>query len=254
MDCNSARLYLHFARPPGPGELAAAEAQDLGVHLARCRECAALARTERDLDQQLGRAMRQVEVPGDLRGRLLARLAAERDARHRRWLAHGLRGAAAAAAVLLAVWGWLTWGPHSKPEIDLEAAFAQVNVSRPSPGEVEASLKELGVDVRLPGDLNYAFLNAFGVTELPGKKGKKVAQLVFVQPESQHTRNDGAPARLAFVYLVSAKDFNLQSLATPPALPTGYLYKLQAPYEPGNPHASLIFYTGDNIDWLFRKT
>src|SRR5262245_13853267 len=99
MDCNTARLLLDFARP---GDLDAAEAGDLERHLADCPDCGPPARAGRALDRHLGRAVRRVEVPEGLRGRLLARLEADRGDLHRRWAGHGLRAAAAAAAVLLA--------------------------------------------------------------------------------------------------------------------------------------------------------
>jgi hypothetical protein len=255
MDCSNARLFLHFARPQA-GELDSAEAEALDQHLARCPECAALAHNERRLDQHLGRAVRQVEVPPNLHSQVLARLAQERDGRYRRWLAHGLRGAAAAAILLLLGWGWLTWGPHRKADLDLETLFAQVNVGRPTPGEVEAALKELGVTVQLhEGRLEYAFLSSYSVALLPGGGGKKVAQLDFIQADPHQGRNDGHTSRVrrARVYIISAKEFNLKSLETPPEFPNGYPYKLHVD-PPRGGYAYLVFYTGDSVDWLLKET
>jgi len=78
--------------------------------LAGCPECDSLARVERQLDDHVGRAVRNVPVPEGLRDRLLQRL----KARRRAWYASRatpLAGlAAAAAAVLFVV--WLNW-PHA---------------------------------------------------------------------------------------------------------------------------------------------
>ncbi len=106
MDCNTARLLLDFARPR-PRELEAEEAGALEGHLDRCSECHGLADGQRRLDERLGQAMRQVEVPAGLHEQLLARLESERGEWHRRRFAHTARIAVAAAAVL--VLGWAGW-------------------------------------------------------------------------------------------------------------------------------------------------
>src|ERR1700752_2772031 len=96
MDCNTARLLLNFARPQAR-DLDPEEAGDLENHLDRCSDCHGLARGERRLDERLGQAMRQVEVPAGLREQLLARLEAERGDWYRRRFGHTMGPAAAPA-------------------------------------------------------------------------------------------------------------------------------------------------------------
>ena len=101
MDCRTARLLLEFARPLAT-ELDEGDGEALASHMVECSACASIQGTERKLDESIGRAMRDVPVPPELRSRLVQRLAAQRDLWYRRrivWPA-----VAAAAAVLLA---WL---------------------------------------------------------------------------------------------------------------------------------------------------
>src|SRR6185437_4010371 len=83
MDCKTARLLLDFVRPQAP-ELPAEEDGVLQNHLDHCPDCHSLARGERQLDERLGKAMLQVEVPAGLREHLLARLEVERGDWYRR--------------------------------------------------------------------------------------------------------------------------------------------------------------------------
>src|SRR5947209_6413570 len=121
MDCRTARLLLDFARPLST-ELEASEAEALHCHLADCSQCGALAQVERQADERLGQAVRDVPVPDGLRQRLLSRLAIERDAWYRRWL---MRATGIAAAITLAVWlGWSLRGPRPA-EVDLEKVYTE---------------------------------------------------------------------------------------------------------------------------------
>ena len=76
MDCKTARTLFDYARPRCC-ELDPVEARALEEHLSRCPECDTLAHAERLIDDHLGKAVRQVDVPPGLRGRLLARLQTE---------------------------------------------------------------------------------------------------------------------------------------------------------------------------------
>src|SRR5690242_15755148 len=120
MDCRTARLLLDYARP-APAELPGGDAAALEGHLTACPECEALARAERQADDRLGRAVRDVPVPDGLRDRLLARLGAER----RRWYPRRLTWgggtlAGAAAALLLAFGLWRYFHPAQLPTPYLE--------------------------------------------------------------------------------------------------------------------------------------
>src|SRR5262245_18752627 len=98
MDCKTARLLLHFDRPGTP-DLAGADADDLRRHLAECPECRPAADAERRADVKIGRAVRDVPVPEDLRARLVSRLKKDRSAWYRRRVVWPV---GVAAAVLLA--------------------------------------------------------------------------------------------------------------------------------------------------------
>src|SRR5690348_1108980 len=98
MDCRTARLLLAFARPRCP-ELDECAGEALDNHLAKCAECASLARAEHHFERRLGLAMRDVPVPPDLRQRLLTRLQIERKAWYRNLPRRHPRVAAAVAAL-----------------------------------------------------------------------------------------------------------------------------------------------------------
>ncbi len=239
MDCKTARLLLNFARPQAR-ELQAEEAGALEGHLDRCPDCHGLARGERHLNECLGKAMRQVEVPAGLRDQLLARLDSERGDWHRRRFAQGARMAAAAAAVLLLGWAAAHWLIHrAQPSIDLEQVAGVVNNAAAEDPRIklEAALKRMGVDTPLSPQLNYNLLIAPpSLAELPGYPSQHVAMLVF----SQNGRH-------ATVYLVSANQ-----LPDGAAISVGgATYKVDAlPAAGGDPYTFLVVHDGDNLDWL----
>jgi hypothetical protein len=238
MDCKTARLMLDFARPGAP-ELEAADAGALDAHLGTCADCDALARAERRLDAHLGRAVRQVEVPADLKARLLDRLAADRHALHRRWAGHGVRALAAVAAVLLVALGVQQWRWLHRPVPDSAAVLENLkarHVSPPNREELEAALKRVhGLNARLP-DLDYSPLVVCTADTLPGDD-RVVPLLVF--------------ARNVKVYVLSDQQFNLESL--PPVSSQseeGYPDKVRLEKADGGRWAYLYVYQGDSPDWL----
>jgi hypothetical protein len=243
MDCKTARLFLHFARPRAD-ELEATEAAALDAHLGHCADCANLAGTERRLDQHLGRAVRQVEVPDGLRNRLVARLAADRADWYRRWVGHGVRAVAVAAALLLLVWGAWHYTSRSRLQVDADTAFQHfINGGRlSSPDEVDAYFERLGASTKAPESLNYAYLTHYGRSELPGHAGVTVPRLEFAHE-----------GKRAVVYILSDKQFDLKSLHFDPKQAQGYPSKLRLDESPDKRFAYLIFYNGESDDWLRRK-
>jgi hypothetical protein len=197
MDCQHARLLLEFARPGTP-ELEPSEAMALGVHLDDCADCARAADRERRVDDVVGRALRDVPVPPGLRERLLNRLNAERDAWYRKWL---VRGVGLAASIILAVWlGQALWFSRL-PGVDwvilandLEPRHAR---------QVEDWFRLRQVSMVTPAGFNFDLLNAYGVSEL---QGRRVPHLVFLAPAQGAER----PAALAHVYVLSARQFDLE--------------------------------------------
>jgi hypothetical protein len=243
MDCKTARLLLEFTRP-GSAELDAAEAGDLERHLSGCPDCDALSRSERQVEEHLVRAMRQVAVPEGLRGQILARLDGERGDWLRRRYGHVLRGMVA-AAVLLCVWGWMYWHNSQLPAVDAEQVVQAASITAAGPAEVNAFLKSMGFEEFAPDALtvNYAYLTTYGVSELPGYPGKHVPEMVF----THLGRDRRAVAKL---FVVSAKQFNLHDLLHGSLPPNGYKYKLELLPGTTNRVAYLILYTGDDINWL----
>jgi hypothetical protein len=233
MDCQTARLLLDFARR-GPVEMEAGDTTELEQHLAHCPACDRLGRAEHRLDEALGRNMRQVEVPPGLREQLLARLEAERGAWHRRRFGHALRLAAAAAAVLLLVWGSWRWLAARPTAIDPVRVWEEASFHRPGRAEVEESFRRLDAPIVAP-DLNYAFLTDHGLTEVPGYPGRVVPQLVF-QRDSQN----------AIVFVFDLQRYPLQSFEPP----SGFPYRIERLDSTDGHFAYLVLHTGDDFNWL----
>src|SRR5688572_6373951 len=132
MDCRTARNLLIYHRA-GPPELDDADRQLLQAHLAGCPECDPLARPERHVDAHLARAMREVPIPANLRKRLLKQLAVNREEWYRRWLARGMRVAAVAALVVVALFVGMSWRKQTLPKLDNEGIMAEAKQPSYSP-------------------------------------------------------------------------------------------------------------------------
>jgi hypothetical protein len=238
MDCKTARLLLDFARPQAC-ELGPEETGALESHLEQCADCHGLARAERGLDDCLGKAMRQVEVPAGLRDRLQARLEADRGDWYRRRFAHTMRLAAAAAALLLFTWGAGRWVlHHSKPFIDPQQIADAVNngAMQDPRTRIETELKRMGVETALPPQLNYNLVIApASFAELPGFPNQQAAMLVFSQN-----------GRFATVYLISTE----QLRDGVPLAVGGATFKVDVLPSAGEPYTFLVVHDGDNLDWL----
>src|SRR5262245_31330475 len=166
MDCKTARLLLLFAHPL-PAELEAGEAEALESHLAECPECGPLAQAERQSDACLGRALRDVPVPAELRQRLLTHLDAERGRWYRRRGARLLAVAAALALVVWLGWSWLA----QRTTIDLQAFHSDVSQQAGArPEQVEQWFYDkYRVRTVAPADFNYALLATYHLVELEGR-------------------------------------------------------------------------------------
>ena len=214
MDCRTARLLLNYARPK-PAELPGGDAAALEAHLTTCPECEAAARAERQADDHLGRAVRDVPVPDGLRDCLLGRLRAERRRWYRRRLAWGGGTLAAAAAGLLLAFGvWTYFHPTHLPAPDLERIAEQVSQQIPQrngpggpPGQIEEWCRDRGV--MAPHDyglrpLNYGLLTYFGLADC---QGQRTPMLLFADGRDQ-----------VRVYVLSSRDFSLNELRQQPTL------------------------------------
>jgi hypothetical protein len=250
MDCKTARLLLDFARPRA-AELDAAETAALDDHLAACSDCDLTARAERRADEPVGKAMRQIDVPDRLRGRILERLAEGRaDARRRRFR-HGLRLTAAAAAFFLAVFGVWWWQSLNRPAFPA-AELLNVSETRaqvpPSPSQIADEFKARGVAAVAPAGLNYNYLVW---TALDVVKSRRAPCLIF-------NRQDGAGAdRFAIVYIVPEAEYDVTGEAFPRGnFSSSSKYRLSGDVLPmqsgerGERYGYVVFYTGDDWNWL----
>jgi hypothetical protein len=243
MDCRTARLLLDFVRPR-PSELAADEAAALEGHLSGCPECDSQARVERQLEDHIGRAVRDVPEPEGLRGRLLERLAAERQAWNRRWILRGtgIATAAAAAAVLLGVGLWLHFRTPL-PTLNLQEAVAvEMELRNASPESVEDGFREkYGMTVVAPRDwlpLNYGLLTHYGPCSC---QGRIVPMLLFQRGNDR-----------ARVYIVTGKQFDLKDAANLlPENSGGFTVEVRL--HPDNPNiAYIIIYSGNSLQPFLR--
>ncbi len=234
MDCDTARLLLDFARR-GAVEMEAGATTDLDRHLACCPDCDRRARAEARLDGVLGEAMRRVEVPPGLREQLLARLEVERGDWYRRRFANLLRAVAAAAAVLLLAVGAWRWYTSGRAAIDPDHVWQQVSFHHPGKAEVEESFRRLDAPIVAP-DLNYTYLAAHGLAELPGYPGRVVPQLVFVSANHR-----------AVVFVIDTRRFALPDRFEPPSGSPFHVDRLESDSER---FAYLVLSTDENCDWL----
>jgi hypothetical protein len=230
MDCKTARFLLELAHPQ-TSEFDENEAQALDAHLRDCSECGLTAEAERQADAQIGRVLRDVEVPASLRDHVEARLnRAHRLAYRRR--AAGL--AAAAALLLISTAGAWYWFAKDRPAISLADLVDNRNEL---PGMTADRLEEVfyrsyGLRTVLPRDFNYTNLLSYSQKEL---KGRLVPQLTFQREQN-----------VAEVLVVSTRHFDLENT---PSNSGGVTAILRA--NPTNPDiAYLITYTGESIDWL----
>lgn len=199
MECHDVRLLLSFAYR-GCENLDVTEREALEQHLGKCPGCAACAQADRQLDQTLGKVMRDVPIPADLKHNVLKRLAAQRRPVPWKWVA-------AAAAVLIAV---STMGIvrhlHAPPEIEPEDVqrfvFHQGNGYDAK--QVEQFFADQGLKVRAPRIFRYEFLERADIVEF---KGRRVAKLTFFRPDGGDER-----AASAEVLILSAHDFNLSKV------------------------------------------
>lgn len=238
MDCKSARMLLSFDRP-WASELDADEAQALRLHLAACPACTAQVQQERQIDDRLARAVRDVSLSEGLHGRLLGRLAREQSVVMRRRL---LRVGAVAAAILLAVAvGWYV-RLSLRPGVDAEEIVRYFELeASPSPEKVQEWFRDrYGVPAPLQlnnSPINYSLMVWHGRGEFMDVKG--VPQLLFI--------HQGQSPTFAFIYVLSDRSFNVND-ATLPTRAAGSSCRAEVFRDPENPHvAYVILYTSDSL-------
>jgi hypothetical protein len=213
MDCRTARSLLDFARP-GCVELQPDDADALERHLSGCPECDALFRQERALDAHIGRAVRDVPVPRDLRDRVMQRLARDRRAWLRSQAARaGSLTAAAAVLLVLGLAGWSKWVQPPLAVVNLEELPHYIAAQPTTPDGMEEWFQNhYGRAISAPRELNgmrlnYELLTFWGMNDL---QGRQTPILLF-------DRCDGKRAR---IYVLSADRFNIDPNILPRGLQT----------------------------------
>jgi hypothetical protein len=193
MDCNHVRLLVLLVTHST--ELDAADAAALQDHLDQCSECGSWALNERQWDETLRRAMRNVPVPTGLSERLLERTQSRSLGR---WLIPS------AAAILLLVVGvggyfWLT----SRTDFDL--AFLENAITEKlgaSPESVEHWFAAHGLAMEAPRQFNYALLDSYDFSH---DLDPPAPLLVFIQ------RNNGEPTgAIAKVYVLPESKYHVR--------------------------------------------
>jgi hypothetical protein len=249
MDCRTARHLLDFSRPHA-SELDDLDQDALHGHLAVCPDCDSMARAEREADQHLGQAVREVPIPQGLRERLLRRLRDEREEWKRRLLARGLRVIAAVAAVVLIGWFGLSfWRKHNLERVDADQltknALQRHQYAPPDRDEAEAWFRKNGHKVATPDDFNYSFLFSYHLAELPnvGKPGQKLPCLLFSRFDDQ-----GRLSQIAWVYILSREQqFDFSGLDEKFESSSGSHFKAKV-WHPNRDFAYVIVYSGDHLD------
>jgi hypothetical protein len=236
MDCRTARVLLDFAHPR-LAELEASESKALEAHLHECPECGPLAEVESQTDDRLGRAMRYVPVPADLRNRLLTRLNAARGAWYRR---RGVGLATAAALLLVATLGAWYWLSSHRTVCTPEGLAAEHNEQQGmTVDQLEDSLyQKYGNKIVLPRDLNYTYFSDCTRREL---KGRLVPSLRFIREQN-----------VAEVLVMSARQFDLEAAQMAPRAGSGGITVVFRSYASHPDFGYMIEATGGSIDWLFK--
>lgn len=240
MECHDIQQLLAFVNRKCE-ELDAPERAALREHLEKCPDCTAISHAERHADETLGRVLRDVLAPADLKQKVMKRLAAERGVAQ--W--HALkRVAPAAAAVLLCViFGGTAWHLWPLPDVSVNDA---VEFARHDDALVEKQwseeqarnfLADRGLRVQLPDEFDFRFLRQVEVAEF---KNRRVAKLSFL------TELQNGQTAKADVLILPHRQFRVDKLPVQDvndATNLRFLHRDDFTY--------VIFYR-DNIDLLLR--
>jgi hypothetical protein len=234
MDCRTARLLLELTGSR-PSEIESSELESLEEHLGDCTSCRSYADLERAMDDHIARAVQSVPVPEGLRERLLDGLSAERRRgfRQKLFVYAGTLSIAASLVVVTLLW---RNRPAHREGVNLEAAWNRsFEQNGTSPERVQEWFQDTYHRQTVPPvGFNYNSLKFYDLVEL---QGKRVPLLFFVR--------DGAIAR---VYILSAKDFNLDEVTEAPG------YNVNLIRHPSDDRfAYVAVYSSERLDWFLDK-
>jgi hypothetical protein len=197
MECRDAQFYLRLKRHAAD-ELGADVSNSLDGHLATCPACSADARAALSFDRAVASAMRAVPVPGGLRDKLVAHVAAKQGAVLRRKL---YRAATATAAAVVLLFLGLSVFSVTRPPFDAEivrSASDQMNKPDDTTREWLAAQK---LPDRLPLAFDYDLLVYRGLASV---KGNEVPVVAFRSPNG---------SGFAWVYIIREDGrFNLKDI------------------------------------------
>jgi hypothetical protein len=232
MDCQTARLLLPFLNPRAE-QLPAEVAQSLEAHAHQCATCSGELQNSGREDRIVALAMKNVEVPSDLRQRIFTRLRSERIRRRRNWPVRHPRWAAAAALLFFCLAGALGyWWQRPLPGVDMRALEDASSLAG-SPDQLRALFEERGIRAEPPHFFRFNFLVSCGWELF---QGKLVPRLLF----------EGNSGQIAEVFILNKKQFDLD--ATPPGSANIMLLR-----DPGDDNvAYVIRYANGLPDWLFN--
>jgi len=187
-------------------ELAPEDRAALDAHVSACPGCASAVASEREFDARIGKAMMAVPIPNGLQGRLLDGTAAARGAWYRQkfFYAAGL-----AAAIFVAVGGYVAYEIEKAPTLDINSLVAAQDQLVREPGaDVNSVLgaHRLTYAPDRPFDLRQ--LAAAGERKFPGQR--RTVPFFLLVNSSKNAQ--------ATVYVVKDTDFNWKGL--PPATST----------------------------------
>ncbi|MFO0865075.1 MAG: hypothetical protein U0744_10570 [Gemmataceae bacterium] len=179
MDCIHARMLVLMLRRD-PQSMDEAERSAVRRHVDSCPACLAWEMEERREDAVLAKAMHDVAVPADLRGRIGARLKATSSPRPRVRLV-------LAAAVAFLVLGVTTWQFWPAPVVELEpneiATFVDAQMTS-SPEAVKGWFEEMGYKMEPPPRFNFEYLASYDIGTFFGQT--KAPRLVFQSTQTRH--------------------------------------------------------------------
>lgn len=241
MNCETARMLLTFFGTRG-SELAPEDAAALDTHVAACPGCAARLRDEQAFDGRVGRAMRAVAVPADLRGKIADSLAVERGA----WF----RGRAAAlagvaAALILGFGGYVAYEIQHAPALTADGVVEHEDQQVNDPaGRISRVLSEHG--------LRYNPQRAFDLRQLDTVSTERLMGRAVPMLHFRNLRKN----TYANVYVVSDRTFNWKALDPADAtFRSEYGHQVTViPDAVRGDVGYIVVYTGDSLDVFLETT
>lgn len=197
MDCNAARLLWPFAL--SSADLPADDRAEFEQHLMTCPSCAAQFRAEQAFDLRIGKSMRAVPVPSDLRSMIDDRVRVER----RKALRIRVIQVSAAAACLLLVLTVVGWWSGRKITVSVESLTRQEDtyfVGMVEPGGVEAYFRAHGMNVVPPPGFDPALIAGYDTVLVDGHRA---ARLDFFRAQEARAK----------VYVLPKKHFRIEKAA-----------------------------------------